>query len=369
MAKQRKRKSLEESMGILRGSSGEPVVSKENYVPEFMSALNYYNNVATEKEIRSYVSYYLKHNPELKPFSSAASKATYFELKTIGAVVRLLSRDQYVDPQDKEKVFQKLKDIQEKYPSTSPVIVKKSETVKPNIQDRLNEIAHTLMGEIDGEIDSFFDTYSSKFSVKSFLLTKNVSGPVARKIGSFYEKVLSELKEAQSGEDEQLVEGYSHLSKSQMKKYVEFIQTIVNDCTQHLVAVKTPRAPRVKKQKPPSVLAAKIKPLREYPELKLKSIEAEKIVGATEVWLYQPLTRKLTVLKADDSCTLSVKNMSVINYNAITSGTKTLRKPDVFFIDLPINRRAFRASWDNIKTKMQTPQFRITTDTMILVAG
>ena len=49
MAKQRKRKSLEESIGILRGTSGEPVVTKENYAPEFMSALNYYNNVATEK--------------------------------------------------------------------------------------------------------------------------------------------------------------------------------------------------------------------------------------------------------------------------------------------------------------------------------
>ena len=319
--------------------------------------------------MRSYVSYYLKHNPELKSFSSAATRATYFELKTIGAVARLMSRDQYVDPLDKEKVVQKLKVIQDKYPSTSLITVKKSTSDKPNIQDRLNEIAHTLMGEIDGEIDSFLDTYSSKFSTKSFLSLKNVSGPVARKIGAFYEKVLAELKEAQAGEDEQLVEGYSHLSKSQMRKYIEFIQCIVNDCAQHLVTIKAPRVPKVKKQKPPAVLAAKIKPLREFPDLKLKSIEAEKIVGASEVWLYQPLTRKLTVLKADDSCTLSVKNMSVVNYNAITSGTKTLRKPDVFFVDMTLNRRTLRASWDNIKTKMQAPQFRITTDTMILVAG
>lgn len=367
MAYKRKRKvNLEQSMQVLTGGH-EPKVTKANYRTDLIKALNWYNANREEKDYRAYAEYYVKHSPDLKEYAYAVSKADFIELRTIGVIGRLVRREQYVDIKDTMKALEQLMVLKDKY-KKAPAVTKSKTVVAPvSVQDRIADVAKIHSAEIDGEIDQFVVDGKSEFSMRSYLLSKAISGAVAKKIGSFYDPLIKEIAEAIKGKDDQLKEGYSNFSKSQLKKYLEFIQAIVADCGQQVVRAKTLRKPRVRKAKPASVVAAKIKPMREFEELKLHSIDPAKIIGADEVWVYTPETRKLTWFRSIDGH-LSVSGMSITNFDPIKSETKTLRKPEQFFKGLSsTGKRAMANAWKAVRAKASKPRARIN-DKMILFA-
>lgn len=369
--KQKRKISLEKSMHVLTGGD-EPTVTKgDNYREQLIRALNWYNANREEKDYRAYAEYYLKHSPDLKQYLHAVSKADFLEVKMIGAIGRLVRREQFVDIKDTLRVLERLEELNHKYQKPKQVVVESSKgpvTVSPSIQDRIMEQARTHAAEVDNEIDVFVAARKSDFSMKSFLLSKQISGVVAKKIGSFYDRQAKELEEAIRGNDDQLVEGYAHFTKTQLKKYLDFVQQIIADCNQQAVSAKAMRKPRARKTKPPAVVAAKIKPMREFAELKLKSIDPAKIIGADELWVYTPTTRKLTVYRGAHNGTLSVSGMSIANYDVEKSETKTLRKPEDFFKDLSsTGKRAMANAWKSIRAKVSKPRARIN-DEMILLA-
>jgi hypothetical protein len=237
-----------------------------------------------------------------------------------------------------------------------------------NIQDRIAETVSRFASDVDDQIDQFVKGTGSGFSMKSFLTGNSISGVIAKKIGAKYDRLAQELEEALKGKDLQLKEGYSFLTKVELRKFHEMVKSIIADCNQQVVSAKVARKPKARKVKPPSVIAAKIKPMKEYPSLKLSSIEPAKIIGADELWVYAPTTRKLTVFRGA-SGPLSVSGMSVANYDVATSETKTLRKPEEFFKGMSsYGKRAMANAWKAIKAKGSKPRARIT-DEMILLAA
>ena len=373
MAYKPKRKpNLDRSLHILAGGD-EPVVSKgENYKTQLMRALNWYNANRDEKEHRAYAEYYIKHSPELKQYLYAVQKAGFLEIKAVGVVGRLLRREQHVDIKDSLKILETLETLSQKYkkgPSQERIADKAAAQPTPSIQDRILEQARTHAAEVDGQIDEFVLTKQNSFSMKSYLLGNQVSGVVSKKIASFYEKQLKELQEAYAGKDAALKEGYSNFSRVHLRKLIEFVQQIIADCSQQVVSAKAQRKPRARKVKPPSVVAAKIKPMREYAELKLKSIDPAKIIGSDELWVYTPSTRKLTVFRSADG-PLGVSGMSVTNFDVEKSETKTLRKPDEFFKGLSsTGKRAMANAWKAIRAKSSKPRARINNEMILLAAN
>jgi uncharacterized protein (DUF433 family) len=61
-------------------------------------------------------------------------------------------------------------------------------------------------------------------------ISPNMIGTVSR----VWELRLAEFNEVLEGEDEQLVEGYSHLSKIQLKQCIKFCETVINDCNSYV---------------------------------------------------------------------------------------------------------------------------------------
>jgi hypothetical protein len=130
------------------------------------------------------------------------------------------------------------------------------------------------------------------------------------------------------GKDSQLVEGYGHIGKLQMKQLVKFAEQVITDCSNYVQIKKVERKPRAKKAVSPEKLTAKFKYLKTFPELKLVSEPAVKLVDATEAWLYDTAKRKLIHVVGDvHRGSFTVKGSAIIGFDTGNSSQKTLRKP------------------------------------------
>jgi len=202
----------------------------------------------------------------------------------------------------------------------------------PSIQERLRESAIAMTAEIEDAIESFqedpeaFDPKA--FKMLNLLKAKGAKAAHTRIIKNFYESNLEELIEAANTKDDQLKEGYSHLSKAQLKKITAFYQEIVSACDMLGQEAKVNRKPRAKKSVPTEKLIAKMKYLKSNEQLKLVSVNATDIIGAKELWVYNIKTRKIGKYVADEYKDLSVKGTSITGYNENQSVQKTLRKPE-----------------------------------------
>ena len=262
-------------------------------------------------------------------------------------------------------MLNKAADIYRKYKDMNNEAEEKPKAPVVPIDQRIIEAARAASEEIDYAIDGFIKNKTTKFSAKAHLLSNNVSGPVAKKIAEYYKNTLDELNEAIEGTDEQLVEGYSFLSKTELKKFRDFIQSIIEDCTQLQVVV---RKPRVQKAKPPAVVVKKLKYQKEFEPLGLKSVLPTDIVGCMELWVYNTKQRKLISYEGADGYALTVKGSKIINFSTTKSQSRTLRDPLKFFKELDIGKRNLNNAAKAIKTKPSVPNGRMTEDMIILGA-
>jgi hypothetical protein len=202
---------------------------------------------------------------------------------------------------------------------------------KPNIQDRLREKVSECAGELEGMYDEFRVSgckLTADFKPMSLMRGMNIAPQMVNDIATIWKQHQEELETALKGKDVQLVEGYGHMGRNELKNMVKFCEAVVNDCGAYVQIKKVERKPRKKKSVPPEKQAAKFKFLREFPELKLTSEPAHRLVNCAEAWMYHTKKRKLIHVVADSHVgSFTVKNNSIIGFDTTESIQKTLRKP------------------------------------------
>lgn len=201
------------------------------------------------------------------------------------------------------------------------------------IQDRIRESSLGMTEEIEDAIESWSkdpETFDPKqFKVLNLLKGKEAKAAHARIIRDYYGRWLAELNELASGQGcEQLREGYSHRSKKQIRKIIEFLTEIESACNMLMQEAKVTRKPRKAKAVSKDKIVAKLKYKKTDEPLKLVSINPVDIIGAKELWIYNTKSRKLGKYVANEYQELSVKGTSIVNFNESMSVCKTLRKPD-----------------------------------------
>jgi hypothetical protein len=112
-------------------------------------------------------------------------------------------------------------------------------------------------------------------------------------------------------------------------KRQEFFNTLIEEGNKYANFKKANRKIRVKKAKPAGEQVSKMKYLKEFAELSLKSVSAPSIIGANQLWVYNVKNKKLGVYNASGTSGFSVKGTSLQGYDPETSVQRTLRKPDV----------------------------------------
>lgn len=232
-------------------------------------------------------------------------------------------------------------------------VVTEAETAhaKLTIQDHLREKVSECAGELEGMFDDFIEAgakMTAEWKPIAQIRGMNVSPNMVGTIADTWKKKLAEFEEALEGKDADLVEGYSHLNKNQLKQCVKFIEQVIADCGNYVQIKKVERKPRAKKAVSPEKLSAKFKYLKEFAELKLTSIVPAQLVGASEAWLYDTKKRKLIHVMADTHIgSFSVKGSAIVGFDTVSTVQKTLRKPDVQLKELlaggkPAARKVFK---------------------------
>ena len=348
----------------------EPTIDQLDYTTSLSRALGYYSTHTGAKEQKLFaIEFFSKKEPKI---AKQLKKLPDYKFQTFGSLCRIMSNDQTdlkqlsnVSPFFTNKLKELLEDAK-KYIEEIEIV--KAPTNVISIQDRMEEKAREHAGEFEGAIDEWFITKGkSTFSAKNYLMSNEVSAPIAKRIGELFVGTAQEIREAIDGDDEQLAEGYSHFTKRELKKFAEFIETMIADCQQQVQTAKATRAPRKRKAQPPSKIVSKMKYMKEFAEFNLKSIKPETIVGSSEVWVYNTKYRKVTVYKAINDV-LTVKGTTLIGFDVKESKTLMLRKPDVFFKGLTLGKRPLNSAMKTLTTKPTVPNGRINEECILLGA-
>ncbi len=249
--------------------------------------------------------------------------------------------------------------------------VDKPEVYTPTIQERVRDASLLMTEEIETAIESFQSDPESfnpkEFKVLNLLKAKQAKAAHARIIKGFYDRQLQELLEVPGTKDEQLKEGYSHISKANLKKITSFYQEVVSACDMLTAEAKVNRAPRSKKPTDKAKVVAKMKYLKANEPLKLVSINPIDIIGAKELWIYNVKTRKLGKYVTDEYRELGVKGTSITGFNENSSVQKTLRKPEEQLKEFKsAGKVVLRKFLDDIKAVDIKLNGRINEDTILL---
>lgn len=302
-----------------------------NRISQMSHAFSWYNYFYGKKDARDMIVNYLEAHDRkadvklLKGVSDSAIRCTTGWLCRMSLVGLELSEKEQL------KLDNMLKEIlTSKQEETAEVAVEDT-APKITIQDRLREKVSECAGEMDGLFDEFIVSgakMNADYKPIVLMRSLNIAPQMVSTLADIWKRKQTEFEAVVAGKDAHLVEGYSHLSKIQMRNVLKFCEAVINDCGAYVQIKKVERKPRKVKAVPPEKRAAKFKILTDFPELKLKSLPAASLVEKTEAWLYDTKKRKLIHLVADSHTqAFTIKNNSIIGYSTVESQQKTLRKP------------------------------------------
>ena len=187
---------------------------------------------------------------------------------------------------------------------------------------------------------------------------------------------LSKMSEHDADMWEQLKEGYAHLSKKDVQKYILALETLVEACVFVVDTSKATRKPRKSKPRSADKVVEKLKYGKTNEKYKLASVNPTDLVGATELWVFNAKTRKIGKYIASnidpkglgrDGTGHSVKGTTIIGYDEKNSIQKTLRKPEEQLKEFKgAGKVALRTFLDDIKTTDTKLNGRCNLDTILL---
>ena len=246
------------------------------------------------------------------------------------------------------------------------VDAEKKPRAKISIQDRLQGKVEDYISVIEGQVDDFINSeYKMKYEPYNHLLDIGCKAAHARKMRPFYVDCFNELVDVYNKDDEYYVEAWSHLKPKYHKLMMDFYGTIVDDLDRIIKNSTAQRKPHKKKTLSATRLINKLKYQQEFTDLKLVSVNPEKIIGAKELWVYNTRYNKLGVYHAVNSIRgLSVKGCTIQHFDEDTSIQKTVRKPQEVLEVL--NKRSLKKQLNHMKTKEQTMTGRINAQTILL---
>ena len=237
---------------------------------------------------------------------------------------------------------------------------------KISIQDRLLGKVEDFISAVEGQADDFIDSgYKMKYDAYNHMLELGCKADHARKMRPFYVDCYNELVDVYNKEDEYYMEAWSHLKPKYHKKMMDFYGIIVDDLDRIIKNSTAQRKPRKKKTLSATRLVKTLKYQQEFTDLKLVSVNPEKIIGTNELWVYNTRYKTLGVYHAVNSVRgLSVKGCTIQHFDEDTSIQKTARKPEEVLKVL--NKRSLKKQLNHMKTKEQKMTGRINAQTILL---
>jgi hypothetical protein len=304
----------------------------EGRISALSHAFSWYNYFYGKKDAREMIVNYLETHGRKNDVRTLKQIPDSSIRLTTGWLCRMSQVGLELTDPEQIKLDNLLKDILESKQDEVTEEAAVDEAVpKITIQDRLREKVSECAGELDGLFDEFVSSgakLTADYKPVVLMRSMNVAPQMVNDIKQIWIRKLEEFDAAVAGKDADLVQGYSFLSKVQLRNCVKFCELVISDCGAYVQIKKVERKPRKVRAVPPEKRAAKFKHVMEFAELELKGLPAASLVDKAEAWLYDTKKRKLIHLVADSyTQAFTVKSNSVIGFSTVESLQKTVRKP------------------------------------------
>jgi len=336
-----------------------------------IGALNWYNYICDSKQAKTFLLEYMASVGRTKDEIAMVSSSDKSIPVQLGWIARMMCMGYQPSENFKSffvREFKLILDSSKKQKRVKVADVAEVAYVGPSIQDRIREKACEEIGDIEGLVDEFIESgCKTNIDFQSYFKSKNLSSVVLKRMCEFFIRRSKEFEEVMNSKDADIKEGYSNFSKVQLRKVKEIYDSLVAETNRVAEVNKPTRKKRKVKEKPASVLAAKVQYMQEFSELGLKSVLPEKIIGANQVWLYNTKTKLLGMYNSDNAKGLTIKGTTIQNYNEQSSSGKRLRKPEVAIKEvLNGGKIVLKKLLDGLTTKPSVLTGRINSDTIIV---
>lgn len=249
----------------------------------------------------------------------------------------------------------------------------KDKKPKPTVQDYIQQQTDRFCGELDSELETFIENKcKNPIDIEKWLESNKVKSQQALDIAAFFQKYFDEYSEVLEGKDPELVEAYSHYTKPELKRLVKYLEGIIDTSKTWSKKAKILKAanrkPRKRKPKPPLKQVEKLNFLKETEEFGgLKSVPPTRIVGSTELWVFNTKTRVLGVYTCTNNHGFSIKGSTIQNFDVDQSICKKLRKPeDVIAEVMSLAKRGRNKILQKLSTREALLTGRINNHTILL---
>ena len=206
-------------------------------------------------------------------------------------------------------------------------VVAKAQTKAPviSIQARTRNSARDVIGYVEGQIDEFVESgCKKKINLYDYFQKAGIKGGYMTYVIEHFKPIQEEMQEMIAGDDDDLNEGYSFLTKPRKKKLVALYANILSDCQEWQKDCRGKRKARKRKGKTPKELvkALKFKPKEE--EFGIESVKPADIIVAAQVWVFDTKTRFMHKYISDVG--MAVKGSTLKEFDPAQSHKKKIRE-------------------------------------------
>lgn len=299
-------------------------LSEENYTSQLAQAMNWFNRQCDKRDARGYIRNYVIARQGREPLKIFDRIPDSYMVTTYGWLGRLWVHGTRFKEDDQKKLDDYVAQLLTYRPPVSATV--KPETPRPTVRDNMAEKISEYLGELEYTLDEFIRT-QNEFDIHYDMKAREIPMQYCPSVTAWVKGKLEEFQLVQESTDLDVIEGYSNFTKRKLTAVIKALNQWLEDIDRYAQHKKANRKPRAKKMKPAGQQVVKMKYLKEFPELNLKSIPAADIVGASQIWVYNTKSKKLAVYRTDSAMGIQVKGTTLQNYDPDISEQRTLRKP------------------------------------------
>jgi len=355
----------------------EPIWDSSN--PEqFLRCVNWYRANGKSVSNKKWTVEYLKKNKFNKKDIDFISKCPNGDFDMVGAYCRISTRSQSPVPSEDgwdvslSKRLQRLID-RGKHIAAYEAQSEDNQTEEPkekiSIQDRIKDQVDGYIESIEKNIDYLIAQNGVPIAIEDFLKKNQIKSPQSKLIADNYRPILEELKEAYQGKCPDLKEGYSVFKKPDLRKLIQYVESIVSTCEEHSKLSASVRKPRTKKSKAPAQLVKNVKYQQKSEEFDIVSVEPRKIIGAKKVVVFNTKYRTIQIYEASSLLEdgLSVRGTTIVGFDDKKSMQKKVKDPkNILKTCCKSGIRAINNAYKSLTTKESTPNGRLNANCVIL---
>lgn len=352
------------------------VTTLEEFDKKLSSALNFYNYYLDRDDYIPIIHEYMKQNGYSKNNLQLIAKIpkTVGNVTVIGKLCRIFNVGA-PDFHDYRKMVKSgitalLNSVKSDSEKTS--MVAESKVKRPNVHEIMQEkVREKILVELEGMLDSWCtsDTKVVKFPLATVMRGENIPISATGIVKEWLTKQRNEYNEAFEKTCDQMVEGYSYLSKPALRNRIKALDEMLNSLVLYKSSKAAARKPRVKKPKSAEKQVQRVKYMTESKDYSMRSCDPTRIIGANTFFIFNTKYRRLTVFKTKNRDGFSISGTSIKDFDEDNSFALTLRKPEDY---LPIiatkTEKQIEKALDELKTKRKSANGRINQDTILVRA-